>query len=108
MPADMTEYTEITLPSGVRVSIRSRTFEEWLAGENERSALLDKMTKAAAGEVVRLSAEYREQRLAFHVQGFASLKAQLRMKDIVFIEEQVAALEGREIPLGNSLSGGDG
>ena len=102
MPEDTTEYTEITVPSGVRVSIRSRTFDEWLASEKERSALIEKMTNSIASEVVRLSAEHREQRLMFHVRGFASVKAQLRMKDIAFIEEQIAVLEGREIPLGNS------
>lgn len=109
-------YTPVTTSSGMQVEIRSRTYTEWEAQEEQRLkslegvAVLEEEDKKMQAELAmqRAGLSMRNARLATWVKNFDKVKSSLTVHDITEIEKAALKLEQEEIPLGNSESGGDG
>ncbi len=110
------EYLEKSLSSGRKVSLRARTYEEWEKQEDKRLKMLEGAGMRGEGPLdfmveVALQGAHkamREHRLTAWVKDFPKLKGELTLRDIAEIEKTALDLESVEIPLGNSVPGGDG
>jgi hypothetical protein len=108
---------EVTTPSGFIVRIRPRTYSQWEDMENKRADYEQQIANARKempenegyySLVLRLNRQFRTERLNVQVMEFDEMKKVLPLSDIAWIETQLDKLDGMEIPLGNSPSGGSG
>jgi hypothetical protein len=107
------DYTKLKVSSGIEVAIRPRTYEEWEKQENERLRMVEMIdsladTPAQNLALQRTALALRDARLNLYVEQFAKKKKELTLRDIAEIEKFALKLEGEEIPLGNSETGGNG
>lgn len=99
------QYSTIELHSGMAISLRPRTYDEWLHDEQERLALLEqasaliKKQNVSEAEMLvqRAVIERRTARLTVCVKDFSANSTELSLADIATIEHKLDALEKPEI-----------